>query len=346
MKRPIGPSSSDRAGARSDEDADRRAREPGHEGESDADEPELLLVLGDDVRHPDGGRHRIPGDGHSRDPTRGDEHSPTHLAEQQEPGREPPPSDRYGERRHQEESEPDAVAEEPAQAARHRHVEQERDKPGRAAGVSARLVARRSSPGAQVDPLQRRRERRRVEEGQHQAEDAGRPADVVARGEGLLRECERVAPHTEPAGQGEEDRGADVRRHERGYDDHQREERHEGLAGECHAAIDELGFEHALPHAPQQRLLGPSANCVDPIPCRSDGLWKSARLAHTSRASTSPLSGGRTGPPPITITSVMANPPSSCRRTLATGLAHAVGGAASIGVGPTVRPSAWCRHEG
>ena len=49
--------------------------------------------------------------------------------------------------------------------------------------------------------------------------------------------------------------------HERGDDDHEREERDERLPGERDAAIDELDLEHALPHAPEEQSLQPSPQC-------------------------------------------------------------------------------------
>jgi hypothetical protein len=93
---------------------------------------------------------------------------------------------------------------------------------------------------------------------EHEAQHAGRPAHVVRRGEGLPGRRERVAPHAEPGRDGGEDRGPDALGHERGGDDHQREERDERLLGQRDAAIDELDLEHALPRPAQEQPLHPA----------------------------------------------------------------------------------------
>src|SRR5436305_11457547 len=57
-----------------------------------------------------------------------------------------------------------------------------------------------------------------------------------------------------------EDGHAQVRGHEGGDDDEEREERDERLARQGDAAVDELRFEHPIPYFPQQRLLSPAAD--------------------------------------------------------------------------------------
>ena len=133
------------------------------------------------------------------------------------------------------------------------------------ARASIRPGARWSPPRAEVDALQRGRERAGEEDRKHETEQAGRLANVVRRGEGFPGESRAVASDAEPGGDGGEDRRADALGHERGDDDHQREERDERLSGQRDAAIDELDLEHALPHPPEQESLqtGPEARRSD-----------------------------------------------------------------------------------
>src|SRR5690349_22196889 len=57
---------------------------------------------------------------------------------------------------------------------------------------------------------------------------------------------------------------AQVPRHEGGDEDDEREERDERLAGQGDTAVDELRLEHPVPYFPQQRLLSPAADGLDP----------------------------------------------------------------------------------
>src|SRR6185437_14831534 len=52
-----------------------------------------------------------------------------------------------------------------------------------------------------------------------------------------------------------EDGHAQVRGHEGGDDDDEREKRDERLTGQGDTAVDELCLEHPVPYFPQQRLL-------------------------------------------------------------------------------------------
>ena len=81
-----------------------------------------------------------------------------------------------------------------------------------------------------------------------------------------LAVVERVTPYAESAVNGGEDRGANAGGAERGDDDHQREERHERLAGEGDAAIDELDLEQPFPHTPEQHPLRTIAHRIDAAP--------------------------------------------------------------------------------
>ena len=88
----------DRTGTRSDQDADGGAREPRHQGQGDTEEAELVRVARHHLGHPDRGRRcehrrRDAGDhpGRPQDPR-------SHVAQQEEPGAEPPHSARDGQR--------------------------------------------------------------------------------------------------------------------------------------------------------------------------------------------------------------------------------------------------------
>src|SRR5215469_13751324 len=58
----------------------------------------------------------------------------------------------------------------------------------------------------------------------------------------------------------------EARRYKGGNDNEEREERDERLARQGDAAVDELRFEHPIPDFPQQRLLSPAADGLDPAP--------------------------------------------------------------------------------
>ena len=137
----------------------------------------------------------------------------------------------------------------------------------------------RPPPRSEVDTLQRSRERAREEDGEHETEQPGRLANVVGRREGLSGHGERVSPNAEPGRDGSDDRRTDALGHERGDDDHQREERDERLPGQRDAAIDELDLEHALPHPPQKHVLHASPAgwrcCCPPRCCLC--TWSSCR---------------------------------------------------------------------
>ena len=129
-------------------------------------------------------------------------------------------------------------------------------------------------PRAAVHALQGRRERGREEDREHEAEQAGRLADVVRGRETIPDEHERVTLKTESGRQGGDDGCADPLGHEGGDDDHEREERDEGLPSERDAAVDELDLEHAFPHPTDEQPLQPrlARPCVDePRWCRAAG---------------------------------------------------------------------------
>jgi len=115
-------------------------------------------------------------------------------------------------------------------------------------------------PAAFAGGRRQARERAGVEDRQDQAEQAGGPADVLCGGERLLDRGQRSASDAQAMSQRSEDGRAEVRGHERGDDDEEREERDERLARQGDAAVDELRFEHPIPYFPQQRLLSPAAD--------------------------------------------------------------------------------------
>src|SRR5437763_7028987 len=99
----------------------------------------------------------------------------------------------------------------------------------------------------------------------------------------MLDRGQRSASDAQAMSQRSEDGGAEVRGHERGDDDDEREERDERLARQGDAAVDELRFEHPIPYFPQQRLLSPAADGLGTAPdfleCVSAGP-SGARLGH------------------------------------------------------------------
>ena len=153
---------------------------------------------------------------------------------------------------HQKETDANAVTEQRAQPAEETHVREHRGSHAGPARVRTHLASSGAPPTSQVDTLEGGRERASEEDGEHETEDTLGLSDVVGGLERLLRHRERLPTDTEAVRHRPEDRGADARRHERGDDDHEREEGHERLAGQRHAAVDELDFEHALPHLPQK----------------------------------------------------------------------------------------------
>ena len=107
-----------RTGAGADDEAHRRPGEPGDQGEGDAEDAELVLVLHHRLGHPDVGRDGVADHRHRGDQRGRQQRAPADLAEQQVPGREPPPADRDREREDDEEAEAEAVAEGPAERRR------------------------------------------------------------------------------------------------------------------------------------------------------------------------------------------------------------------------------------
>jgi hypothetical protein len=80
----------DRSGARTDQDADRGAGEPGHQREGDPEKAELRLIARHHPGHPDRGGCRVRGRHDAGDHPSRHEHPRAHLAQQEEPRGEPP----------------------------------------------------------------------------------------------------------------------------------------------------------------------------------------------------------------------------------------------------------------
>ena len=189
-----------------------------------------------------------------------------HVAEQEEPGGEPPQPGRHGQRHDGEEAESEPTAERAAQTAEQRHADQYHQQPGRSPPVARRLrraggrrhARRYTRCSAVVNEVAKKIV-------STQTEQAGRLPDVVRRREGFPGQRERVSPDAESGRDGGDDRRTDALGHEGGDDDHQREERDERLPGERDAAIDELDLEHALPHPPQEQPLQPRPQYGDAL---------------------------------------------------------------------------------
>ena len=153
--------------------------------------------------------------------------------------------------------------EDAAQGAEDRQRGQHRQQPDGPAPVGARpRRGKGSPPRAEIHALQRRRERGREEDREHEAEHAGRLADVVRRREALSEEHERVTLNPESGRHGGDDGRPDPLGREGGDDDHEREERDEGLPSERDAAVDELDLEQAFPHSPDEQPFQPCPHRV------------------------------------------------------------------------------------
>src|SRR5215472_6213684 len=230
-------------------------------GERHPEDAALVIVARHIVRHPQRRRQRIGGKGNSRDQATGEQDPKPYLPLEHQPGSEPPDGSGQGQGHYDECGYRHAVPQDVARATQQRHVDEECRHPGDPPDVVAgRLPPGGSAPGAEVGAPERGREGAGVEDRQDQAEQAGGPADVLCGGERLLDRDQRSAGDAEAMSQRSEDGHAQVRGHEGGHDDDEREERDERLARQGDAAVDELRFEHPIPYFPQQRLLSPAAD--------------------------------------------------------------------------------------
>ena len=189
----------------------------------------------------------------------GHEDPRSHVAQQEEPGAEPPHSARDGQRCNREEADPDPTVDLAGQTAEECRADEHGEQAHQPSPVDGGSLAVGSSPGAEVHTLERRREGAREEDGEQETEQAGRLPDVVRRRKGAPDELQRVAPDAQPERDGADERRTDALGREGGDDDHEREERDERLPGEGDAAIDELDLEHALPGTPQEQALQPTS---------------------------------------------------------------------------------------
>ena len=99
---------------------------------------------------------------------------------------------------HRQEADPEPTVDLAGQTAEECRADEHREQAHQPSPVDGGSLAVRSSPGAEVHALERRREGAREEDREQETEQAGRLPDVVRRREGAPDELQCVAPDAQP----------------------------------------------------------------------------------------------------------------------------------------------------